>query len=64
MYILTKQVYEKLEKKISRQKKKKELKARILLNQTRTKKQTPAAALRHTIYLFSLIYVHVEFAEY
>ena len=44
-----KQVYKKLKKKLSKQKK---LKAWILLNQTRNEKQTQAAALRHTIYFF------------
>ena len=46
-----KQVHYKLEKN----KQAKKLKAWILLNQTRTEKQTRAAALRHTIYFFSLI---------
>ena len=45
-----KQVHKKTEKKKIKQAKK--LKARTLLNQTRTEKQTPAAALRHTIYFF------------
>ena len=35
---------------------KKKLKAWILLIKTRTEKQTRAAALRHTIYFFSLIF--------
>ena len=51
MYVLTsKFIKKKLEKKLSKQKKK--LKAWILLNQTRTEKQTRSAALRHAIYFF------------
>ena len=49
-YILTiKFIKKKTEKKKWKQKKKKSW---ILLNQTRTEKQTRAAALRHTIYFF------------
>ena len=45
-----KQVHKKTEqKKLSKQKK---IEAWILLNQTRTEKQTRAAALRHIIYFF------------
>ena len=49
--ILTSKFIKKLEKKVSKQKK---FKPWILLNQTRTKKQTRAAALRYRIYFFSL----------
>ena len=52
MYILTTKFIKKLGKKISKENK---LKASMLLNQMRTEKQTRAAALRHTIYFFSLI---------
>ena len=51
MYILTSKYIKNGKKKLSIQKKKK-IKAWILLNQMRTEKQTRAAALRHTIYLF------------
>ena len=46
-----KKIHKNWKKKIS---KKNKLKAWILLNQTRTEKQTRAAALRHTIYFLAL----------
>ena len=48
-----KQVHKKLEKKPKQatKKKKKKIKPWILLNQMRTKKQMPAAALRHNFFL-------------
>ena len=49
MYILTSKFIKNWKKIKQKQKK---LKAGILLNQMRTEKQTPAAALRHTICIF------------
>ena len=55
-----KQVHKKLGKKLSKQKKK-SFKAWILLAQTYTEKQMRAAALRHTIYFFSLMFTWFVF---
>ena len=58
IYILTSKLKKKTWKKIKQAKKKKEVKAWILLNQTGTEKQMRTAALRHTIYFFSLTMRH------
>ena len=52
IYILTSKFIKNWGRKLSKQKKKKKLKAWISLNQTRTEKQRRAAALRHTVYFF------------
>ena len=56
-----KQVYKKLKKKKKKQAKK--LKAWFLLNQTRTEKQTRAAALRHAIIIFFFSLIGLQIIE-